>query len=175
MKAFGRVGVLAHVAAVLKRRNTAAEITEEDWDLQLGVNLKSSFFLNMAAADLFREQGQGGRIINLVSTSWWTGGTSVAIPYASSKGGLVSMSRGLAKNFAVDGITVNTVAPGGVDTAMMRADLSVEQIDAYVATIPIGRLADPAEIASAILFLASDHAAYITGTTLNVSGGQLLY
>lgn len=175
VKAFGRVGVLAHVAAVLRRRSTVAEITEDDWDLQLGVNLKSSFFLNMAAGELFREQGRGGRIINLVSTSWWTGGTSVAIPYASSKGGLVSMSRSLARTFAPDNITVNTVAPGGVDTAMMRSDLSQEQLDAYVATVPIGRLAHPGEIASAIVFLASAHASYITGTTLNVSGGQLLY
>lgn len=175
MTAFGKVGVLAHVAAVLKRRQTAAKITEEDWDLQLGVNLKSSFFLNMAAGEMFRQQGHGGRIINLVSTSWWTGGTSVAIPYASSKGGLVSMSRGLAKTFASDNITVNTVAPGGVDTAMMRADLTQEQVDAYVATVPIGRLAHPREIASGIVFLASAHAGYITGTTLNISGGQLLY
>lgn len=175
MDLFGTVGVLAHVAAVLKRRSTAAEITEEDWDLQLGVNLKSSFFLNMAAGELFREQGRGGRIINLVSTSWWTGGTSVAIPYASSKGGLVSMSRGLAKTFAPDNITVNTVAPGGVDTAMMLGDQTQEQLDAYVATVPIGRLAQPCEIASGIVFLASAHASYITGTTLNISGGQLLY
>jgi NAD(P)-dependent dehydrogenase (short-subunit alcohol dehydrogenase family) len=174
-RTLGRVDVLAHAAAMLRRRSSVMEITEEDWDLQLNMNLKATFFLNMKAATAFRNQGRGGRIINFVSTSWWTGGTSVAIPYAASKSGVVSMSRSLAKTFAKDGITVNTLAPGGVDTPMMREGLTQDQLDAYIATIPMGRLASPAEIAGSVVFLASDHASYISGATLNVSGAQLLY
>ena len=81
----------------------------------------------------------------------------------------------MARSFAADGILVNTVAPGAVDTSMMRGGLSEEEIEAFVGTIPIGRMAQPEEIAGAVVFLASDHAGYITGATINLSGGQIMY
>lgn len=171
----GRFDVLAHLAAVLRRRATIDDVTEEDWDLQLDVNLKATFFLDRWAARLFREQGRGGRIINFTSQGWWTGGFGGSVVYAASKGGIVSMTRGLARTLAADGITVNAVAPGGVDTDMMREGSSQEDLDRFVSMIPLGRMARPDELSGTVLFLASDHAAYITGATVNVTGGQLMY
>lgn len=172
----GRLDVLAHLAAVLRRRYDIDDISEEDWDFQLDVNLKATFFLNRAAADVFRDQGRGGRIINLTSQSWWTGGYGGAVPYAASKGGIVAMSRGLARTLAPDGITVNTVAPGFVDTPMLTKDVPDAQLEEWKRMIPLGqRFTTPEEIAGPILFLASDHASHITSTTINVTGGQLVY
>jgi NAD(P)-dependent dehydrogenase (short-subunit alcohol dehydrogenase family) len=172
---FGRFDVLAHLAAVLRRRATIDEVTEEDWDAQIDVNLKATFFLNRSAARLFREQGRGGRIINFTSQGWWTGGFGGSVVYSASKGGIVSMSRGLARTLAPDGITVNTVSPGAVDTAMMRSGSSDDDLANFVKMIPLGRMAFPSELAGIVVFLASDHASYITGATANVSGGQLMY
>jgi NAD(P)-dependent dehydrogenase (short-subunit alcohol dehydrogenase family) len=173
---FGRFDVLAHLAAVLRRRYEIDDITEEDWDLQLDVNLKATFFLNRAAAKVLREQGRGGRIINLTSQSWWTGGFGGAVAYASSKGGIVSLSRGLARSLAPYGITVNTVAPGFVDTPMLVTGVPAEQLEEWKRMVPLGqRFTTPEEVAAPILFLASDGASHITSTTLNVTGGQLTY
>jgi NAD(P)-dependent dehydrogenase (short-subunit alcohol dehydrogenase family) len=172
---FGRFDVLAHLAAVLRRRDTIDDVTEDDWDVQLDVNLKATFFLNRCAARLFRQQGTGGRIINFTSQGWWTGGFGGSVVYAASKGGIVSMSRGLARTLAADGITVNTVSPGGVDTTMMTDGSSDEALQSFLAMVPLGRMAQPSELAGIVLFLSSDHASYITGATVNVSGGQLMY
>lgn len=175
LDAFGRFDVLAHVAAVLIRRNNVDEVTEEDWDLQHDVNLKAGFFLNRSAARLMREQGRGGRIINFTSQGWWTGGFGGSVAYAATKGGIVSMSRGLARTYAGDGITVNTVSPGAVDTPMLRGGLTEEQLQGHLDQIPLGYMADPSDLAGTVVFLASDHARYITGATINVSGGWLMY
>jgi len=172
---FGRFDALAHLAAVLRRRETIDDVTEEDWDVQIDVNLKTTFFLNRCASRLFREQGRGGRIINFSSQAWWTGGFGGSVVYAASKGGIVSMSRGLARTLAPEGITVNTVAPGAADTPMMRSGFSQTDVDAFVSMIPLGRMAEPEELAGIVLFLASDHARFITGATINASGGQLMY
>ena len=173
--AFGGLYALAHCAAVLRRRNDIEEVTEEDWDVQLDTNLKVAFFLNRTAARLMREQGEGGRIVNFTSQGWWTGGFGGSVVYSASKGGIVSMTRGLARTFAPCGITVNAVSPGAVDTAMMRSGLTDEQLQAQVSAIPIGRIASPQELAGTVVFLASRHASYITGATINVSGGWLMY
>lgn len=171
----GGLDVLVCAAAVLVRRHDVTDITEDDWDLQHDVNLKSTFFLNQAAARLFRAQGRGGRIINFTSQGWWSGGFGGSVAYAASKGGIVSLTRGLARSLARDGVTVNAISPGAADTAMLRDGMSDEQLAGIVAAIPMGRMATPGELAGAVLFLASDHAAYMTGATLNVSGGWLMY
>jgi NAD(P)-dependent dehydrogenase (short-subunit alcohol dehydrogenase family) len=85
------------------------------------------------------------------------------------------MTRGLARTYAKDGITVNVVSPGGVDTPMMTANQTDEQLRGFLEMVPIGRLATPEEIAGAVVFLASEQGRYITGATLNISGGQLMY
>jgi NAD(P)-dependent dehydrogenase (short-subunit alcohol dehydrogenase family) len=173
--ALGNLDVLAHVAAVLIRRGDVDQVTEEDWDLQHDVNLKASFFLNRAAARLMHEQGHGGRLINFTSQGWQTGGFGGSVVYSATKGGIVSMSRGLARTYAKDRITVNCVSPGAVDTPMLRDGLSDEQLQAHIDQIPLGYLAQPEDLAGTVVFLASDHASYITGATINVSGGWLMY
>ena len=173
--AFDGLDVLANVAAVLIRRNDVDEVTEEDWDFQHDVNLKAGFFLNRAAARIMRDQGRGGRIINFTSQGWWTGGFGGSVVYCATKGGIVSMSRGLARTYAKDGITVNTVSPGAVDTPMLRGGLTDEQLEGHIAQIPLGYMAEPADLAGTVVFLASDRARYVTGATINVSGGWLMY
>ena len=172
---FGGLRALANLAAVLVRRNDVDEVTEEDWDFQHDVNLKAAFFLNRAVARLMREQGSGGRIVNFSSQGWWTGGFGGSVVYSATKGGIVSMTRGLARTYAKDQITVNAVSPGAVDTPMMRGGLSDAQLQASIDMIPLGYMADPSDLAGTVVFLCSDHASYITGATINVSGGWLMY
>jgi NAD(P)-dependent dehydrogenase (short-subunit alcohol dehydrogenase family) len=172
---FGTLDALANVAGVLIRRGDLDEVTEEDWDYQHDINLKASFFLNRAAARIMREQGSGGSIINFSSQGWWSGGFGGSVVYAATKGGIVSMSRGLARSYAKDAITVNTVSPGAIDTPMLRSGLTEAQLDAQVAQVPLGYMAAPSELAGTVVFLASAHARYITGATINVSGGWLMY
>lgn len=171
----GRLDVLVCAAAVLVRRPSIDEVSEEDWDFQHDINLKATFFLCQAAARKLREGGEGGRIITFTSQGWWSGGYGGSVAYAATKGGVVSMTRGLARSLAKDKITVNAVSPGAADTAMMRSGMTEEALAQTVAAIPLGYMAHPSELAGTVLFLASDHASYITGATINVSGGWLMY
>ena len=170
----GSYDVLVHLAAVLIRR-PLAELTEADWDRQLDINLKTTFFLARATAEHMRERQVPGRLVLFASQAWWTGGYGGSVAYAASKGGVVSLVRGLAREYGPAGITVNAVAPGSIDTPMLRQDLRPDVLDATLAATPLGRLGSPAEIATATVFLASANASFITGTTLNVSGGWLTY
>lgn len=166
---------IVHCAAVLRRRASVAEVTEEDWDLQIDVNLKSTFFLNRAARDAFKAAGRAGSIVNFSSQGWWSGGFGGSVVYAASKGGVVSMTKGLARSFAPDNVRVNALSPGGVDTAMMWGGQSKEAMDKFIEMIPMGRLAAPEEMVGGAIFLASKASSYITGTVMNISGGQLMY
>ena len=136
---FGRFDVLVEAAAVLVRRASIDEVTEEDWDFQHDVNLKAAFFLNRAAARVMRREGRGGRIINFTSQGFWSGGYGGSVVYAATKGGIVSMTRGLARSLAKDKITVNAVSPGAADTAMMRSGMTEEALAG-------GHRADPARL-----------------------------
>lgn len=171
---FGSFDVLAHVAAIARRRQLD-EVTEADWDAQTDTNLKAGFFLNRAAGRVLRDQGRGGSIINFSSQGWWTGGFGGSVVYNAGKGGIVSFTRGLARTFGPDGIRVNAVAPGLVDTPMLRGGLSDDEFAALVAQVPLGYVAQPNDLAGTVVFLASDHARYISGATINVSGGFLMY
>lgn len=171
----GEVVALAHVAAVLRRRDDLDGVTEDDWDFQADINMKASFFLNRTAANHFKDHGRSGAIVDFSSQGWWTGGYGGSVAYAATKGGVVSMVRGLARSLGPDDIRVNAVAPGAVDTRMMRDGLSDEALADFEAMIPLGRMAQPEELAGVVVFLCSTHASYITGATINVSGGQLMY
>ncbi len=172
--ALGGLDVVAHLAGVLRRRDLHA-VTEDDWDAQHDVNLKASFFLLRAAGDLMVRQGSGGRLVAATSQGWWSGGYGGSAVYAASKGGLVSLCRGLARTYGPAAITVNTVAPGAIDTQMLTTDLGADALDSTIAATPLGRLGTADEVAAAVLFLASRRASFITAATLNVSGGWLAY
>lgn len=173
--ALGGLDAVAHMAGVLRRRARVADVTEADWDLQHEVNLKASFFLLRAAAEHMVRQRTGGRLVAATSQGWWSGGYGGSAVYAASKGGLVSLCRGLARSYGPAGITVNTVAPGAVDTPMLTTDLPDAALASIIEATPLGRLARPTEVAAAVLFLASARASFITAATLNVSGGWLAY
>jgi NAD(P)-dependent dehydrogenase (short-subunit alcohol dehydrogenase family) len=173
--AVGPLVALAHLAALLRRRADVRDVDERDWDEQTDVNLKATFFLDRAFAELLRSAGRPGAIVNFSSQGWWTGGFGGSVVYNATKGGIVTLTRGLARTYAPARIRVNAVAPGLVDTPMIREDLPDTVLQGLVDQVPLGRLATPEEVAPAVVFLASDHAAYITGTTLNVSGGWLMY
>lgn len=166
---------LAHLAAVLRRNSSIDDITEDDWDAQVDVNMKATFFLNRAASHALRDAGTPGAIINFSSQGWWTGGFGGSVVYCASKGGVTTMTKGLARSLAPHGIRVNAVSPGGVDTPMMHDGMTPEAMASFLSMIPLGRLAQTDELAGAVVFLASDAASFITGSVINVSGGQLMY
>lgn len=163
---------LAHVAAVIIRRGDLDAITEEDWDRQYHVNLKATFFLDREASRLMKP---GSSIVNFSSQGWWTGGYGGSVVYSATKGGVVSLTRGLARTLAAKGIRVNAVAPGAVETPMMSDGLTDQAREDFLAQIPMARMGQPAELANAVTFLLSNASSYMTGATLNVSGGQLVY
>lgn len=175
VRGLGGLRALVHLAAVLRRRAELRRVTERDWDAQLTTNLKAGFFLCRAAAELMVKRRRGGRIVLFSSQGWWTGGFGGSVVYNSAKGAVVTMTRGFARTYARHGITVNCVAPGLVDTAMLTKDLEPSLLRSLVRQVPLGRLAAPAEVAGITVFLASDHASYVTGATVNVSGGFLMY
>jgi NAD(P)-dependent dehydrogenase (short-subunit alcohol dehydrogenase family) len=170
----GPLNTLVHMAAVLLRLPVDS-VRETDWDAQVDVNLKATFFLARAVGKQMVMSSSGGTIILFASQSWWTGGYDGSAVYAASKGGVVSLMRGLAREYGPARITVNAIAPGAIDTPMLRAGLSDNALAKILEATPLGRLGTPEEVAGAALFLASSQARFITGTVLNVSGGWLLY
>lgn len=170
----GGIYALAHTAALLIRRKSLDLVTEDDWDSQMDTNLKATFFLSRQVANAMSPQGEG-RIILFTSQSWWTGGFGGSSVYAASKGGIVSLSRSLARNYGSAGITVNTVSPGQINTSMLLTDLDPAVYEKMRTETPLGYVGEPEDIAGVVVFLASRHARYISGATINVSGGYLMY
>lgn len=163
---YGHLDVLVNNAGI-SNTYTIEQITEDEWDRMLATNLKAPFFLCQHASGLMQPQGYG-RIVNLSSIAGERGAYFSGIHYAASKGGLLALTKSLALRGAPFGITVNAVSPGTADTPMSRAEGIPDD------GIPLGRAATPEEVAHAVCFLASDAAAYITGVTLDVNGGQLM-
>lgn len=174
--AMGAPDVLVNVAGVILRNPDLLSVSEEEWDAQHDVNLKALFFLSRAVAARLIAQGRPGAIVNYTSQGWMSGGFEGSVVYNAAKGGVTTITRGMARAWAPKGIRVNAVAPGLVDTPMLRtADTTPERVASLEASIPLGRLGQPADHVGATVFLASDLAAYVTGATLNVSGGFLMY
>lgn len=164
----GRLDILVNNAGVALLA-PALEATETDWDRTMAINLKAPFLLARAAAHVMRAQG-GGRIVNLASQA-----SVVAlerhVAYCASKAALVSMSQVLAVEWAPYGITVNAVSPTVVETALGKLAWAGEAGEAMKKKIPLGRFAQPEEIAASILYLVSGHAGMLTGANLVVDGG----
>lgn len=166
---WSRIDVLVNNAGLVSP-GAFEQIDPGDWERVLTVNLSGAYLCCRAVLPTMQQQAYG-RIINISSISAQTGGVSGGAHYAASKGGMISMTKTLARDFASDGITVNAVAPGQIDTR--PGFLTPEQQERLEELIPLGRLGQPEEIAYAVLFLASPMGSYITGATLDVNGGIL--
>jgi NAD(P)-dependent dehydrogenase (short-subunit alcohol dehydrogenase family) len=172
LESFGQLDFVVNVAGV-QSRGAVVDFPDEEWEKLYAVNLRAVFRMSRAAARQMLEQDTGGSILNISSTSATVGVPGI-VPYGTMKGGVTSFTRGLAIELAPHGVRVNAIAPGYVRTAMTGALLEDEQQLARVhSRIPLGRVADPVEIASAAVFLLSPAASYITGEVLNVDGGQV--
>jgi 3-oxoacyl-[acyl-carrier protein] reductase len=169
-EAMGGLDILVNNAG-LTRDGLAMRMKDEDWAIVLQVNLEAAFRLSRAALRGMMKQ-RFGRIIGITSVVGVTGNAG-QVNYAASKAGLIGMSKALAQEVAARGITANCVAPGFIQSAMTDA-LNEKQRDAIMGTIPAGRLGTGEEVASAVVYLASDEAAYVTGQTLHVNGGMAM-
>ena len=169
----GHIDVLVNNAAVFPRV-AFLDMSEADWDHVLDVNLKGACFCAQAAARAMIESGRPGAIVNLSSGAAFRSSPR-GVHYVASKGGVVSMTRAMALELAPYRIRVNAIAPGLTDTAQPRYGMSEDEIAAVARAIPLGRMAEPEDIARTALFLASDDAALITGQTVHINGGSYLW
>jgi len=167
---FGTPTILVNNAGIT-RDNLLMRMKDEEWDAILNTNLSSVYRLSKAVLRGMMKLRRG-RIVNIASVVGLAGNAGQA-NYAAAKAGVIGFSKSLAREVGSRGITVNTVAPGFIDTDMTRA-LSEEQRSALLGQIPLGRLGQPEEIAAAVAFLASPEAGYITGETLSVNGGMYM-
>jgi len=168
----GRLDVLVHNAAVLVHQHPIPDVTLEDYDLQTSVNLRAVFFLSQAAAEAMRPNGFG-RIIAISSVGARTGGMSNSAIYASTKAGVISLMKNFARNYGRHGITANAVAPGAVE-GFMTEHLTAAERETFTGLVPLGRFADPIEVAHVVDFLASDRASFVNGATIDVNGGWVM-
>ncbi|MHC4398774.1 MAG: SDR family NAD(P)-dependent oxidoreductase [Planctomycetota bacterium] len=169
---FSQVDVLVNNAGVWPQA-FVKDMTEEDWSRTLAVNLTGPFLACREAVRRWLKAGRPGRIVNVTSQAAFRGSTTGHAHYAASKAGLVAFTVSLAREAAPHGICVNAVAAGMMRTEMARQALEKGE-KRYLQRIPLGRIADPAEIAQVVAFLASDRASYMTGATVDVSGGMLM-
>ncbi|MBI4138451.1 MAG: SDR family oxidoreductase [Candidatus Wildermuthbacteria bacterium] len=174
IRAYGKIDILVNNAGIFFQK-PALELTEQEWDQTLNINLKGQFLCARQAAKEMAKQ-KWGRIINIASiASGQVGiGFAGAAHYAASKGGIIGMTESLAAEWASLGITVNVVAPGAIDTPMTPvADMSKTELDSIISRIPMKRVGQAKEVASLVAFLASEESSYITGSTFFADGGWL--
>lgn len=171
VRVYGGVDIVVHSAGIGVHKEVI-DLSEEEWDRQVDVQLRGAFLLAHHAARRMIEQRRGGRIINIGSTASAVARVKAA-PHCASKAGLIQFTRVLALELGPHGITVNVVAPGLTDVGPIshHGGAAADYQRVFVHEVPLGRLAAPDEIAAAVLFFASDEARFITGQTLYVDGG----
>lgn len=172
---FGRIDILVNSAGLIIRKDTV-DLTEEEWDLVLNVNLKSVFLLSRLVIPQMRAAG-GGSIVN-IGSGWGLKGGPKAAAYCAAKGGIVNLTRAMAIDCGADKIRVNCICPGDVDTPLLRGEADQLGCDPAVfmkeaAARPLGRVGSPEDIASAVLYFASEMSSWTTGAVLVVDGGGL--
>lgn len=168
--AMGQVDILICNAGITKD-NLILRMKNEDWDSVIDINLKSTFLLNRSAIKKMIRR-KNGRIINISSIVAFSGNPGQA-NYVASKAGMIGMSKSFAAEVASRGVTVNSIAPGFIRTAMTDI-LTDQQKDNILQSIPSGKMGTPEDIAAGALFLASDQAGYVNGQTLHINGGMLM-
>lgn len=174
-KKYGRLDILVNNAGIFKPK-PAIDVTEKEWEEMIHINLRGQFLCAQAAAKMMAKN-KYGRIINIASIS--SGGVGIAVlggaHYTASKGGVIGLTEALALEWAPLGITVNAIAPGIIDTKMSRKTrMTTKQFKDFLSHyVPLNRIGKPEEVSSAVVFLASSEASYVTGSTLYVDGGFL--
>lgn len=171
LEQFGRIDILINSAGISQIIDYS-KITENDWDQMMDLNAKGVFFCCQKAIEAMKGQ-KSGKIVNLASTAGQMGGFIVGVNYSASKASVICTTKALSKVAIKHGINVNCVAPGLIDTDMTTS-YPPETVESMKSGIPIGRLGSAEEVADGIVFLASDKASYIVGTTLYINGGTFL-
>lgn len=169
----GPVDILVNNAGSLIERLKTLEMTEQRWNEVMNLNATSSFFAAQAVIPKMLEKGSGV-IINVTSIAGRNGGAPGSIHYSSAKAAMLTMTKGLAKEFAQQGIRINAVSPGVIDTPYHETFTTSETMDNLRKAIPMGREGKSSEVASVIAFLASDAASYLCGETIEINGGLLM-
>lgn len=167
---FGTPYILVNNSSIAQQK-LFTDITDDDWNKMIGTDLTGVFNCCRAVLPFMIHEKQG-RIVN-ISSMWGQVGASCEVHYSAAKAGVIGLTKALAKETALSGITVNCVSPGAIETKMM-ASFSHEDIEALCEEIPIMRLGKPEEVAAAVVFLASEKASYITGQVLGVNGGMVI-
>lgn len=167
---FGRIDILVNNAGIT-RDGLLMRMKDSDWDDVININLKGVYLMTKAVSKIMMKQ-RSGKIVNMTSVVGVTGNAGQA-NYSASKAGVIGFTKTCAKELASRGITVNAIAPGFIHTDMTDV-LSDKVKEAMVHTIPLGRMAEPDEVAAVAVFLASDMSSYITGQVINVDGGMVM-
>ena len=172
LERYGHLDVLVNAAGIIVRAD-ALNTSDEQWQRVLNVNVSGVFFMSRAAIGPMKKQGKGV-IVNFGSI-WGDIGATGVVAYCASKGAVHQITRAMALDYVKDGIRINAVCPGEVNTPMLASERAVpvtpELMQRLAETVPMGRLAEPVEIAHVVLFLASDAASYMTGAMVNVDAG----
>ena len=169
----GTIDILVNNAGSLVERLRILELSEERWDYVMDLNLKSAFLCSQAVSASMMER-KSGSIINVSSIAGRNGGALGSIHYSTAKGGLITMTKGFAKELATFGVRVNAVSPGVIDTPFHETFSTPEAMKNYVAGIPLGKVGAPIEVAKVIAFLASDESSFVCGETIEINGGMLM-
>jgi 3-oxoacyl-[acyl-carrier protein] reductase len=171
--ALGTVDILVNNAGSLVERLKTLEMTEERWDEVMNLNARSAFFAAQAVIPKMLERG-AGVIVNVTSIAARNGGALGSIHYSAAKAAVLTMTKGMAKEFATQGIRINAVSPGVIDTPYHETFTTPEVMENLRKAIPMGREGRPDEVAGVIAFLASDAAKYLCGETIEINGGLLV-